>query len=203
MAAPKGNQYGKGNHNTGRPLKFKSVVELQKKIDAYFADCDSHEETKPIPTAVMIIKRKGKEILRRPRGAEIPDDWRMLPGKVLTRQKPYTITGLAVWLDTDRDTLIRYESKEAFYDAIKRAKSKIHSFWESALYEDKKAAGVIFNLKNNWAWKDVIDVKQQQMPTGYEDLTDEELQNEIARLEKETRSAQSPGTPGAAKPDGK
>lgn len=39
MAAPKGNTYAVGNPNSGRPLKFQTVEEVQKKIDKYFDDC--------------------------------------------------------------------------------------------------------------------------------------------------------------------
>ena len=180
MAAPKGNQYGRGNQNAGRPLKFKSVDELQKKIDAYFADCDPHITTGTLATAVMVERRGGKEKLRKPAGTEIPDEWRMLPYMYTTKQKAYTITGLATWLNTDRELLISYQKMEAFSDAIKGAKAKIHEFWECALYDgSKSAAGVIFNLKNNWGWRDRVEVTEQRMETGYEHLTDEELKAKL------------------------
>jgi len=74
--------------------------------------------------------------------------------------KPYTITGLAVWLDTDRNTLLDYENyekfpeNEPFFRTIKRAKAKIQQFAEESLWKSGITAGVIFNLKNNWGWKD-------------------------------------------------
>lgn len=94
---------------TGRPLKFKSVKELQKKIDAYFARCEKDDE-------------------------------------------PLTITGLALALDTSRETLMEYGEREEFVDTIKKAKLKIEHAYE--LRNIKRGnAGDIFALKN-FGWKD-------------------------------------------------
>ena len=47
---------------TGRPLKFKSVEELQEKIDAYFASCD--EENEPITiTGLALALDTSRDIL--------------------------------------------------------------------------------------------------------------------------------------------
>jgi hypothetical protein len=93
----------------GRPLKFKSVKELQKKIDAYFACCEKDGE-------------------------------------------PLTITGLALALDTSRETLMEYGEREEFVDTIKKAKLKIEHAYE--LRNIKRGnAGDIFALKN-FGWKD-------------------------------------------------
>lgn len=72
--------------------------------------------------------------------------------------KPYTITGLAVHLGCDRDTLLNYEQKEEFFGTIKDAKVKIHAYAEEYLFSGKSATGAIFNLKNNWGWKDKQEV---------------------------------------------
>lgn len=70
-------------------------------------------------------------------------------------QKPYLITGLALALDCDRDTLLNYEDKDEFFGtAIKNAKLKCHSYAEDYLYTGKNVTGAIFNLKNNYGWKD-------------------------------------------------
>lgn len=69
--------------------------------------------------------------------------------------KPYTVSGLAYALNTNRQTLLNYEENEEFFDTIKRAKAKIECFNEEALYsKDVPTTGVIFNLKNNYGWKD-------------------------------------------------
>ncbi|MFS4438605.1 terminase small subunit [Paracoccaceae bacterium GXU_MW_L88] len=70
-------------------------------------------------------------------------------------KKPYTVSGLAVWLDTSRQTLINYEDKEEYFDTIKRAKARCEAWVEeNALMSKTNATFSIFNLKNNFGWKD-------------------------------------------------
>lgn len=72
--------------------------------------------------------------------------------------KPYTITGLAIALDTDRITLIRYEDKEEFSNTIKKIKQRVENYAEEKLFNGGNTAGVIFNLKNNYGWVDKQEV---------------------------------------------
>lgn len=95
----------------GRPLKFKTVKQMQKQIDAYF------------------------------------------DGEIVGE---YTITGLALALDTSRTTLMQYEGRDEFIDAIKRAKTRVENDYELALRKNGRA-GDIFGLKN-FGWKDKLDV---------------------------------------------
>ena len=108
-----------GVHSGGRPRKFQSVEELQKKIDAYFESC--WEE--------VWLKKENKD----KEGNVISTEWN--PdldrfGKIRKVQKrPYSITGLALALDTKRDLLIDYENRDdEFSDTIKQAKEKIHKY---------------------------------------------------------------------------
>ena len=68
--------------------------------------------------------------------------------------KPMTITGLALALDTSRETLLEYEDRPEYVDTIKRAKLQCQNFTEQFLYEGKNATGAIFSLKNNYGWRD-------------------------------------------------
>lgn len=144
----------KPRHPGGRPLKFKSVEELQKKIDAYFADCDSHVED--VTEWVQARNTKG-QLKKDENGLNYLVE---VTHKIKTVQRPYTITGLAIALGTNRSTLINYEDKEEYFDTIKNAKEKIHNFTEERLY-DAHPAAVIFNLKNNYGWKDKTEVEQE------------------------------------------
>ena len=69
-------------------------------------------------------------------------------------KRPLTVTGLAVALDTTRDILLDYQEREEFSYAIKKAKQKIQNYAEEYLFSGRNATGAIFNLKNNWGWKD-------------------------------------------------
>lgn len=116
-------------HAGGRPLKFKSVKELEEKIEAYFAN---------------------------------------------ENNVPWTITDLAYWLDCDRQTLLNYQEKEEFFGTIKKAKTKIEASIEkgalSGLYNPTFS---IFNMKNNFGWKDKQEVKTEMKTPKIElEITD-------------------------------
>lgn len=70
-------------------------------------------------------------------------------------KKPYTVTGLALALDLDRKALITYGEKEEFSNTIKKAKAKVERWLEENLVSGQgNATGIIFNLKNNYGYKD-------------------------------------------------
>lgn len=71
---------------------------------------------------------------------------------------PPTVSGLAYFLDTSRETLMNYEMREDFFDAIKRAKARILAFNEEQLYRNTQVTGVIFNLKNNFGFADKQEI---------------------------------------------
>jgi len=71
-------------------------------------------------------------------------------GKVI--QEPLTITGLALALDTTRQTLMEYQERDEFIDTIKRAKTVVENFAEKRLFGNN-STGAIFALKN-FGWKD-------------------------------------------------
>lgn len=73
------------------------------------------------------------------------------------KEKPYTMSGLAYYLDLDRKSLLNYSKKEKFFPTIKKAKQKVEMMLEEQLYRLGNNSGVIFNLKNNFGWIDKID----------------------------------------------
>lgn len=68
------------------------------------------------------------------------------------KKDPYTITGLAVYLETSRQSLINYEDRPEFFDTIKGAKDKVEAYAEKRLFSGN-ATGPIFALKN-FGWSD-------------------------------------------------
>lgn len=67
-----------------------------------------------------------------------------------------TVTGLALALGFDtRHALLYYEhEKPEFVTTIKKAKTRVEDAIEHRLLSGQAAAGCIFNLKNNFGWKD-------------------------------------------------
>jgi len=112
----------------GRPLAFKSVKELSDKIDEYFYWCDNR-------TKDIYIKDLGDNLS-------------------VSSPAPYTMSGLARRLGIDRDTIINYSHKEYFFGTIKAARERVQEDVETRLMETSNQSGAIFNLKNNFGWKD-------------------------------------------------
>jgi len=131
MGAPKGNKYAIGNKG-GRPLKFKTVKEMQVKIDEYFKSC--HRK-------IYILKTG--EFLQDPETDEY----------IYERFKAFTISGLCYCLDIDTETLTNYGKKEEFFETIMRARRKIKAFKHEALYTKEMGKGAEFDFACNDGWK--------------------------------------------------
>ena len=70
---------------------------------------------------------------------------------------PLTVTGLALALDTTRETLMDYQGKDGYSDAVKRAKLKIENAYEKRLI-GRGNGGDIFALKQ-FGWSDKQETK--------------------------------------------
>lgn len=114
----------------GRPLKFKTPEELEKRIEEYF--------------------KYAKDNM------EVP-----------------TVSGLAWFLGTNRQCLLRYQEEDndllksvpddvkgVFRNTVKQAKARIEAGYEQALFSKNSAVGAIFTLKNNYGWVDKQEVEQ-------------------------------------------
>lgn len=141
----------------GCPPKYKTPEEMQKVIDAYFAECEG--------------------VYLRDEDGNIEIDKHGDP--IITKAKPLTITGLALALGfTGRQALLNYEGKPAFVDTIKRAKSKIEQYAEERLFDKDGVNGAKFNLSNNfkgWSERQQIDSNVNLAPvvfTGSDEIAD-------------------------------
>jgi hypothetical protein len=90
------------------------------------------------------------------------------------KEKPYTMSGLAYSLGIDRVTLIRYGNRELYATLIKNAKQKVQAqLEENALMGKGNAVFTIFNLKNNYGWRDQVEVKNEHEITKVDELLKE------------------------------
>jgi len=117
----------------GRPPKYNTAAEMQELIDLYFLACKAHQSD-------------DEEILK-----ELTED-QLLIIKGMECVVP-TVSGLAYTLNMSRQALCDYEKKDEFLDTIKRAKLRIEISLEQRL-AGNNVTGSIFNLKNNFGWKD-------------------------------------------------
>lgn len=80
-----------------------------------------------------------------------------------TAREEWTITGLALALDTCRQTLLNYQEKPEFMDTIRKAKLKVENSYELDLKRNGRS-GTIFALKN-FDWKDKTETEHSN-PDG-------------------------------------
>jgi hypothetical protein len=117
--------------STGRPPKYKTVKELQEKIDQYFEE------------------KVGVDIIKDAEGNICTDK----KGNTIYEVRPPTISGLALYLGFEsRQSLYDYKKRDAFSYTIKQTTLKIEEFAESQLFVGN-TTGAIFWLKNK-GWKD-------------------------------------------------
>jgi hypothetical protein len=139
-----------------KQLKYKTVKELQDKIDEYFMFCDNRIQHVYSPKAEAVI--------------EVIDP------------APYTMSGLARCIGLSRQALCEYSHKESYGDTIKEAREKVHEDVETRLME-KQATGAIFNLINNFGWKDMRNVDHTSQG--------EKLEPMVIYMPEEYKSAKS------------
>ena len=131
----------------GRPPKYKSVKEMQQKIDEYFEMC----EGKPLMiNGEQQYNKQGYPI-------------------ILDRKQP-TVGGLAIHLGfSGRSDLLYYQNEkvdsEKFHDTIMRAKGRIEAGYEEALFRKDSSAGAQFALRNSFKNWDV-DKKEENKTEG-------------------------------------
>ena len=124
----------KPKHAGWRPHKFTCPLALAKRIDEYRDYC-----------------KEGKKHVSIYQGEP----------HTYTKPIPPTVSGLASFLWTNRETLVQYQEKDLFSDAIKEAKQKIQASYEENLLDwTHNPAGAIFVLKNNYWRKDKTEVQQ-------------------------------------------
>lgn len=114
-----------------RPLKYKTVKELESAIESYFEDCN------------------GKPLL--------DDEGNVHTDKhgnpIIVGAKPPTVTGLALALGfTTRQSLLNYQGRKQFLDTITRAKSRCEEYAEGRLYDRDGSRGAQFSLSYNFGW---------------------------------------------------
>ena len=89
------------------------------------------------------------------------------------QKEPYTITGLALHLDTYKSILFEYLKggglREKYKDQIKKAVQRCEHYAERMTYLKGNPAGPIFILKN-YGWSDVpVEEPDEYEDDGFED----------------------------------
>ena len=95
-------------------------------------------------------------------------------------KEPYTMTGLAIAIGFEsRRSLVDYDKKDDFSPTIKKARFYVEEFVEKRMLSSAGVvAGVIFNAKNNFGWRDKQEI---EMSGGFEETRDKQ-KGEYAKL---------------------
>lgn len=165
MAAPKGNKYAEGN-NGGRPPKYKSPKEMEKRIVSYFEWCQGEFEERD--RVITTTKGEGKSKVT---------TTDVIPEIICIRQPEIpSITGIALYLGfSSKDSIYDYSKKKEFSDCIKRGILTIENNYEQGLWIDRPT-GVIFALKNmGWVDKKEIETTERHLTVEERDAKIKEL----------------------------
>lgn len=145
----------------GRPLKFESVQELETQINLYFDDCDKTEDTRVWSHDEIIVDDNDKHVCTNCWQGHKTKGCLLVSGRERLH-RPYTVTGLALWLGTSRQTLLNYEGRADFIDTIADAKLRVENYAAERLFDPHAPTrGVIFSLSNNsrdWVEKNATEL---------------------------------------------
>lgn len=138
----------------GRPPMYKTVEEMQEKIDEYFEKCKGR-----------VLELNGEPVMNK---YGMP---------IIIDAEPPTVTGLALALGfTGRQALLNYQAKEEFVDTVTRAKARVEHYAEMRLFDKDGANGAKFSLANNfegWKEKQSIEADVNSTMNINIELTDE------------------------------
>jgi hypothetical protein len=135
-AKPSGGIYSQ--YLPGRPLIFETVEDMEARIGEYFDYCDNRIQ--------QVFSKKIGDVIE------------------IVNPAPYTMAGLARALGMDRSTLQDYKARKDkngkdYLPTIKKARDKVQEDVEQRLMEGQPA-GAIFNLKNNFGYRDKTETEQ-------------------------------------------
>jgi hypothetical protein len=79
------------------------------------------------------------------------------------KKKPYTLSGICVYLDVYKEMLWEYSKKPEYSNTVKKAKQRVEQNVEEGSLNGKwNTIGAIFNLKNNFGWTDKVEVTTKE-----------------------------------------
>jgi len=135
----------------GRPPLYTNPEDMQRLIDLYFLTCKVHQTGETDRLTGL-------------------DDEDLLTVNDIDDVIP-TVSGLAYLLGMSTEAFRNYEQKDDFLATVKKAKQRVEISLEGRL-GGNNVTGAIFNLKNNFGWKDKTEVDNTTTLTVVELKTD-------------------------------
>lgn len=108
---------------------------------------------------------------------------------------PPTISGICLFLDIDRSTWQNYgdaESEPKKAAVVRNARARIEAYLEEQLLtREKSVQGIIFNLQNNYGWKNKTEV-EIGAETGKSVVANMSLSEKVAAIREAAESLEKP-----------
>lgn len=105
-----------------------------------------------------------------------------------------TISDLAVYLDTSRQTLINYEGRDEFFDAIKKAKDICLAHQEKMALKGQINPTVwIFSAKNNFDYRDKQEIESHNTNENNNHNCDDDIKRFMANATAEEKARAAAG----------
>lgn len=139
----------------GRPAKYETAQELGAAVEDYFRSV-SYQKPVIITTPTGEVGEDGNEVIVTRMLREGPDNTGR-PVTVTEYLEPPSIASLCLFLGISRDTWAKYARRRGFREIVEHTRTRIEAYLVGRL-ESRHTQGVIFNLKNNFGWKDKQEV---------------------------------------------
>lgn len=142
----------------GRPRKYKTPAALSRAVEAYFLSITREAKlTEWVDTGERTPRGKPVLAERDVLGADGQPVYRTV------YTSPPTVTGLCLALGISRDTWENYAGDAAYSgyaDVCRAAKLRLEAYLEEELLSREKGVqGIIFNLQNNYGWREKREVE--------------------------------------------
>lgn len=123
-----------------RPPKFNKKDDLRKAVDAYFDSISRHR---------FLTEADGEEIRNDAGDAVVVIEWLVPPSE----------TSLCMKLGITKKTWCNYAHNDKLKAVVEYAKARIEEYLEQQLMTRKNVRGIIFNLQNNYGWREKTEVE--------------------------------------------
>lgn len=151
----------------GAPRKYKTAAQLEKAVQAYWKSI-SYEQPAIISTPTGEVDENGHvkyvtKMLTEDEDGHIRLDGIGRPKTITQYLEEPSVAGLCLHLDISKDTWAEYAKRADLGLVCARFKMRHESYLAGQLNGNKvkSVQGVMFNLKNNFGWKDKVEVDQK------------------------------------------
>lgn len=151
----------------GRPRKYETEKELGKAIDRYFRSICRTVEARDL-TGTPLLNDDGE------------------PVEKIEYIRPPSVSGMCLFLGIDRSTWQNYcdpRQHPEFRTVTEHARARIEAYLEEQLLtREKGLQGIIFNLQNNYAWRQRQEVELGEQTRKSAEITGMSMEEKLAAI---------------------